>query len=127
MGVYVETNGRGELQRRPHGAHGRRPPTKEKDEMQTMRVAIMGEPLCGAPAGSSPAGRRGKKEGEEGASERARRQERRGGERRSAPCSLNEVFFLLFCVRVVALGVDDGRVGVGRVVRPFGLVRQVRS
>lgn len=45
----------------------------------------------------------------------------------SSPCSLNEVFFLFLCVSMVALGVDDGCVGVGRIVRSFGLVRQVSS
>lgn len=45
----------------------------------------------------------------------------------SSLCSLNEVFFLFFCVCVVALSVDDGCVGVRRIVRPFGLVCQVCS
>lgn len=30
-------------------------------------------------------------------------------------------------MRMVALSVDNGRVGIGRVVRSFGFVRQVRS
>lgn len=50
-----------------------------------------------------------------------------GRELHSSPCSLNEVFFLFLRVRMVALGVDDGCVGVGRIVRSFGLVCQVRS
>lgn len=50
-----------------------------------------------------------------------------GRELPSSLCSLNEVLFLLLRVCVVALSVDDGRVGVGRVVRSFGLVCQVRS
>lgn len=45
----------------------------------------------------------------------------------SALYSLDEVLLLFFGVRVVALSVDDGRVGVGCVVRPFGLVCQIRS
>lgn len=58
-----------------------------------------------------------------------RDRKRDGGrrERRSSLYSLNEVLFLLLCVRMVALGVDDGCVGVGRVVRSFGLICQVCS
>lgn len=64
--------------------------------------------------------------------EKRRYRDREGGkggksEQRSSLCSLNEVFFLLFCVCMVALSVDDGCVGVGRVVRPFGFVCQVCS
>lgn len=47
--------------------------------------------------------------------------------RDSAPFSLNEVLLLLLRVRVVALGVDDGRVGVRCVVRSFGLICQICS
>lgn len=135
----VITNERGELLRRLLGAHERRPPTKEKDEMQIMKAAVMGRhwggALCGPPAGSSLAGQIGWSE-EEGAKRGGEGRQRgrgdrgtgtEGRERRSSLCSLNEVFFLLFCVCVVALGVDDGRVGVGRVVCSFGLVCQVRS
>lgn len=104
----------------------------------------LGEPLCGPPAGpftgrtegggvgGGACGRRkkGTKSRGRGDSERARRYretEKEGREWHRSLCSLNEVFFLFFCVCVVALGVDDGCVGVRRVVRPFGLVCQVRS
>lgn len=36
---------------------------------------------------------------------------------------LDEVLLLFLRVHVVPLGVDDGRVSVGGVLRPFGLVR----
>lgn len=58
---------------------------------------------------------------------RDRKRERGRRELHSSLCSLNEVFFLFFCVCMVALSVDDGRVGVGRIVRSFGLVCQVCS
>lgn len=43
-------------------------------------------------------------------------------QRRSESDSLDEVLFLLLRVHVVSLGVDDGGVGVGGVLGPFGLV-----
>lgn len=52
---------------------------------------------------------------------------RGGGERHSPLSSLNEVFFLFLCVCVVAVSIDDGCVGVGRIVRSFGFVCQVCS
>lgn len=142
-GVYVTCeNERGELLHRLHGAREHRPPTKEKDEMQMMKVAITEKHLGNLSAdrlqvppwqdggGAVVAGRRGGKGRGGGVSERARRYretEKEGREWHRSLCSLNEVFFLFLCVCVVALGVDDGCVGVRRVVRPFGLVCQVRS
>lgn len=132
-GVYVTCeNERGEL----------RLPMKEKDEMQMMKVAIIEKHLGNLSVdrlqvphwqdggGAVVAGRRGEKSRGRGVSERARRYretEKVGREWHRSLCSLNEVFFLFFRVCVVALGVDDGCVGVRRVVRPFGLVCQVRS
>lgn len=58
---------------------------------------------------------------------RKRSEKRDGHQRHSSLCSLNEIFFLFFCVCMVALSVDDGCVSVGRIVRSFGLVCQVCS
>lgn len=146
-GIHVTCeNESRELLHRPHEARGHRAPTKEKDEMQMMKVAIIEKNLGNLSVDRlqvpSPAGRRagewggcgrrkkGTKSRGRGDSERARRYretEKEGREWHRSLCSLNEVFFLFFCVCVVALGVDDGCVGVRRVVRPFGLVCQVRS
>lgn len=46
--------------------------------------------------------------------------------RRSVLC-LDEVLLLVLCSGVASLCVDDGRVGVGGVVRALGLVGQIRS
>lgn len=45
---------------------------------------------------------------------------------RSVLC-LDEVLLLVLCSGVASLCVDDGRVGVGGVVRALGLVGQIRS
>lgn len=78
----VKTNERGELLRRLLGAHERRPPTKEKDEMQMMKAAVMGRHLGNLSAdrlriprrqdGGRGRRKQGKKRGRR-ASERARR------------------------------------------------------
>lgn len=44
------------------------------------------------------------------------------GKKGEADRRLNEVLFLFLRVHVVPLGVDDGRVCVGGVLRTFGLV-----
>lgn len=74
--------------------------------------------------------RGGKAKGETERGEKYTETERGSGKERasySSLCSLNEVFFLFFCVCVVALSVDDGCVGIRCIVRPFGLVCQVCS
>lgn len=89
----------------------------------------------GLPVGSSLTRRgavvRCEEEKGETESKKKRYRDRKGDGRRreqhSSLCSLNEVFLLLFCVCMVALSVDDGCVSVGRIVRSFGLVCQVRS
>lgn len=139
-GVYVTgENERGELL---HRLHQHRLPTKEKNEMQMMKVAIIEKHLGNLSVdrpqvphwqdggGAVVAGKRGEKSRGRGVSERQQgdiETEEEGRERHRSLCSLNEVFFLFFRVCVVALGVDDGCVCVRRVVRPFGLVCQVRS
>lgn len=50
--------------------------------------------------------------------------QRKNSERRR-PLDSDVVFFFLVRVVVTPFGVDDGRVGVGRVVRPLGFVREV--
>lgn len=108
-------------------------------DVNDRQKAIIGKHLgnfsvCVLPAGSSLT-RRGqwseveKKRGDrEREKEIQRLKEGKGeGELHSSLCSLNEVFFLFLCVRMVALSVDDGCVGVGRIIRPFGLVCQVCS
>lgn len=45
---------------------------------------------------------------------------------RSILC-LDEILLLVLCSGVASLCVDDGRVGVGGVVRALGLVGQIRS
>lgn len=91
----------------------------------------LGEPLCGLPAGSSLTrwGQWSEVEEKRGRQREKEIQRSKGGRRElhSSLCSLNEVLFLFFCVCMVALSVDDGCVGVGRIVRSFGLVCQVRS
>ena len=104
------------------------------DESGNNRETL-GKPLSGPPAGSLLAGRRGScGRRKKGGGSRGIRQSKdierdwKGGrEWHRSLCSLNEVFFLFFCVSVVALGVDDGCVCVRRVVCPFSLVCQVRS
>lgn len=83
-GVHVTCeNESGELLHRPHEARGHRAPTKEKDEMQMMKVAIIEKDLgnlsvdrlqvpspagrrAGEGEGAVVAGRKGQKVGEEG-------------------------------------------------------------
>lgn len=92
--------------------------------------------VCGLPAGSlfdttGGGGAVARGEEEKWETEREDKKIQRPKERKRelhcSLCSLNEVFFLFFCVCMVALSVDDGCVGIGCIVRSFGLVCQVRS
>lgn len=102
-GLYVTCeNERGELLHDLHEAREHRPPTKEKDEMQMMKVAIIEKHLGNLSVdrlqvphwqdgeGAEVAGRRGKKIWGRGVSERARRQERlkRRGESGTGPSAV---------------------------------------
>lgn len=81
--------------------------------------------LCWLKGGSGHRWRR--KWGTERETIRNRGAERKSRELHSSLCSLNEVFLLFFRVCMVAFSVDDGCVGIGRVVRSFGFVCQVGS